>query len=145
MIELNPTYVVAKFELARLDSDKDCNKSVKRLIFIRNEWYAATSTILISAIFISAHLERAAHHREFSVARRSLPQNFRSALLYIYKIILKSVRSFKTRLLLDFRLQSLECALMRNGLLRMRANEKPPTENTRSSLALLRYVLLIRC
>ena len=34
---------------------------------------------------------------------------------------------------------------MRNGLLRMRANEKPSTENTRSPSALLRYVLLIRC
>ena len=38
----------------------------------------------------------------------------------------------KKRLLFDFRLQRIECALMRNGLLRMRANEKPPTENTRS-------------
>ena len=41
------------------------------------------------------------------------------------------------KLLLDFELQSLECALMRNGLMIMRANEKPPTENTRSSFALL--------
>ena len=47
--------------------------------------------------------------------------------------------------LLDFRLQSLECALMRNELLRMRANEKPPTQNTRSRSALLRYVLQIMC
>ena len=55
----------------------------------------------------------------------------------------RSVRIFETRLLLDFKLQSLECALIRNGKLGMRANEKPPTENTRSPSALLRYVLLI--
>ena len=33
--------------------------------------YAATSTILMSAFLRSAHLERAAHHREFSVASAS--------------------------------------------------------------------------
>ena len=98
--------------------------------------YAATSTILISASLSlrSAHLERVAHYRKFSEARD-----------YTIEVRDKSVRTFETRLLLDSRLQSLACALMRNGLLRMRANEKPPTENTRSPSALLRHVLLIRC
>ena len=41
---------------------------------------------------------------------------------------------------LDFRLQSLECALMRNRRLRMRANEKPSTENTRSLSAILHEI-----
>ena len=32
-------------------------------------WYASTRTILISTFLSSAHLERGAHNREFSVAR----------------------------------------------------------------------------
>ena len=39
------------------------------------------STILIKAFLVSAHLERVAHYREFSVARCSLPQFLSSAQL----------------------------------------------------------------
>ena len=67
---------------------------------------------------------------------------FPGEALHVNLTVLLLFIIIKTRLLLDFRLQRIECALMRNGLLRMRANEKPPTENTRSPSALLRYVLL---
>ena len=95
--------------------------------------YAATSTVLISAFIRSAHLERVAHYQECSVARRLLPHIFRSARSYYSEVPCKSFRIFKTRLVLHLRLQSLECALMRKGLLRMSANENTPPENTRSS------------
>ena len=49
--------------------------------------YAATSTILISAFLRSAHLERAAHYREFSVARLSLPLILRRTRLYQNKVV----------------------------------------------------------
>ena len=102
---------------------------------------SATSTILISAFLRCAHLEPLITANAHSL----ITANSEKRAITLSKCcVYKSVHIFKTRTLLDFRLQSLECTLMRNGLLRMRANEKLPTENTRSPSAPLTYVLLIR-
>ena len=82
--------------------------------------YAATSTILISAFLRSAHLECTSYYREFSVSSASLitPNSQKRAII---EVPCKSGRSFEMRPLLDFKLRSLDCALMRNRLLRIRA------------------------
>ena len=78
---------------------------------------------------------RVAHYRKFLEARDYTSE--------VTSPPCKNVRTFKTWLynLFDFRLKSLEWALIGNELMRMRVNEKLPTENTRSPSALLRYVL----